>query len=328
MSDDRKAWPRVIKTIGVIGVGDIGRSICRRFAAAGHSAGVTRVAAFDPDAAALARLQDGTVTVCKSVAHLVDMADAVLLCLPNGADVARIARSHEGLLDCVHQGQIIVDHGWSSLDLTRQLATALASRGAAFLDAPIRQTGDADHTIDTGRLAVAIGGGQAAIDAVMAPLGCIASSITRVGQSGAAQVVRQLGDLVAFQTFSALAEALVTARAFGIDEASLFDALASGQGDGADIGRPGLAAFLAVNDAPKEKRLSIDDAGKRLEEALQLATAKKLSLDGAKSTMALLEKARQKGLGDNGLIGLFGVIEPEPAGRRPGEVRERQHARS
>ncbi|MEM7043017.1 MAG: NAD(P)-binding domain-containing protein [Pseudomonadota bacterium] len=325
---DRKDWPRSIKAIGVIGVGGIGRSICHRLAARKYAVGVSKIAAFDPDDAALAGFSDSDVVTCKSGAHLVDMVDLVLLCLPDGADVAKVARSHEGLIDCVHQGQIIIDHGWSSLNLTRQLSTAIASRGAAFLDAPIRRSGDVDHAIAGGRLGLAIGGDPLAIDAVKTPLGSIAHSITPVGQAGAAQVVRQLGDLVAFQTFAALAEALVTARAFGIEEGNLFNALAGGQGDGADIGRPGLAAFLAVNDSPKESRISIDDAGKRLDEAIQLAHAKKLTLDGAKSTMALLEKARERGLGDGGLIGLFGVIEPGADGQRSSDVRQRQHARS
>ena len=93
-------------------------------------------------------LEKPEMVAAKSIAHLVDTSDLVLLCLPGSVDVGKIARSHEGLLDCVRQGQVIIDHSWSSFDLTRQLATAFSARGAAFMDAPIGQSADIDRVIE------------------------------------------------------------------------------------------------------------------------------------------------------------------------------------
>lgn len=322
VTTEEKAWQRPIRAVGVIGLGGFGRTICLRLARECRKVGVRELAGFDLDAAALAGLAGTDVVASKSVAQLVDMVDLILLCLPKAGDVGRIARSHEGLLDCVKKDQIIVDHGWSPLELTRQLATAFTGRGATFLDAPIGRRGNVERTIEAGHLALAIGGDAGAIDATLPLLGCFAGDITRVGPIGTAQVVRQMGDLVALQTFAALAEALVTGHAFGVEGDRLFDALAKENGDSAGLGRHALAAFLGGDEPSSAERTSIIDAGRRLKEAIQLAEGKNLTLEGADSTLALLEKAIEQGLGEQDLSGLFKVMEPDPKnGQRGGRQR-------
>ena len=304
---EQEARQHSIRTVGVVGLGGVGRPISRRFVEEGQKSGISKVVGFDKDPSVLTALEETGVVVAKSIAHLVDMSDLVLLCLPGSVDVGKIARSHEGLLDCVRQGQVIIDHSWSTFDLTRQLATAFNARGAAFMDAPIGKSADIDRVIEAGRLAFAIGGEAAVVDAVSSPLGCFAGDITRVGPAGTAQVVRQMSDLVTLQTFAALGEALTTARAFGVEGDRLFDALAKGNGDG--IGRHGLADLLG-NDATAAKGgASIAEAGRRLKEAIQLAKGKKLSLAGAGGTLSLLEQAMENGMGEKKLSGLFGTME-------------------
>lgn len=322
MTTEEKNWLQPIQAVGVIGLSSFGLAICKKLAREGRKAGLRKLAAFDADTKNLAGLNGTEVVAGKSVADVLDMVDLVLLCLPKAGDVGRIARSHEGLLDCVRKGQIIVDHGWSPLELTRQLATAFTSRGGAFLDAPIGRRGNVDRAIETGRLAFAIGGDAAAIDAALPLLGCFAGDITRVGPIGTAQVVRQMGDLVALQTFAALAEALVTGHAFGVEGDRLFDALAKENGDSAGLGRQALAEFLGGDEPTSAERTSIIDAERRLKEAIQLAAGKNLTLEGADSTLVLLEKAIEKGLGEQDLSGLFRVMEADrKQPRRSGDMR-------
>lgn len=323
-TSDGGAWRQTVKTVGVIGLDGFGRSLCRRFSEQGHQFGFEKVAGFDFDQTVLAGMSAAEIVPCKSVAHLVDMVDLVLLCLPGEGAIGKIARSHEGLLDCVRQGQIIVDHGWSPMDLTQQLATAFAARGAAFLDAPIARSSGVDPMIAAGSLSLAIGGDKAPITAALPMLRGFARDITHVGPVGAAQVVRQMGDLVALQTFAALAEALTTARAFGVEDDRFFEALSNQHGDSDGIGRRRLAAFLGADSAPTADGASIAEAGGRLRAAIELAKGKKLDLAGADSTLTLLKRAIDNGLGEKDLSALFSVMGPEPKRTSRDEVQRRQ----
>lgn len=308
---ENKLRPAPVKSVGIIGLGDVGRAVGRAFVRMGHGAGIDKIAVFDADASVLSSVNDPGIVACKSVAHLSEIADLVLLSLPKAGDVAKIVRSHEGLLDCARQGQIIIDLSWSAPDLMEQIGTAFIKRGIAFLDAPIGRSPDVISAIETGRLALAIGGDQTAIDAASAALRCFVATITPVGPVGAAQVVRQMSDLVAFQTFTALAEARAVATGFGIDGAMLIKALAEGQGGGAGIALRNFQQFLDTGQGSDGAQTTIEGAGRRLKDAVQLAESKRFSLAGASGTLGLLEKAIEKGLGDDGLKGLSSIIEPE-----------------
>ena len=292
---------RSVKAVGIIGLSDTGRAIAKRLVTQAQSAGIERIVVFDSDKTVIGSFGDEGVTRAKSVAHLVDAVDLTVLCLGGDVDVGKMARSHEGLLDCMLQGQIVIDHSWSSLALTRQLETAFAARGAAFLDAPIGQSKDAEQAIARGNLDLTIGGEQAAIDAASRVLGCFADKVTPIGQAGSAQVVRQVSDLVAVQTFMALAESMVTAGAVGVEADRLLEAL-SKRVTNNDLSRGGLAS---IRGGASSGRPTITDAYERLEAAMQLAESKNIHLDGAGGTLGQLREAKEKGLGDKALGSLF-----------------------
>jgi 3-hydroxyisobutyrate dehydrogenase-like beta-hydroxyacid dehydrogenase len=314
---EKEAWKFPVKKVGVLGLGPVGGEMARVFLKLGTGAGLQTVSVFDPDAKVLEAFGADDAVRSKSVSHLIDSVDLLLLCLPKAGDVGKIARSHEGLLDCARQGQIIIDHSWSPPDLMHQLETAFAKRGAAFLDAPIGRSAQASAAIGAGQLALAISGDVRAIEAALPALRCFARMVTPVGSAGSAQVVRQMSDLVAFQTFTALTEAMAAAKTHGIDGAMMIKALAEGHGDGVGVALQSFQRFLEADQASGPAMTTIGDAEQRLTDVVRMAEAKKLALTGADGALALLKKAREKGLGDEGLRGLATVIEPEqPAWRQ------------
>ena len=312
-----ETWKFPIKKVGVLGLGPIGSDVARVLLEKGPSTGLDNVKVFDPEAKLLQNFDPDDVVRSKSVSHLIDSVDLLFLCLPKAGDVGKIARSHEGLLDCARQGQIIIDLSWSQPELMHQLETAFAKRGAALLDAPVGRSVQVVGLLRAGQLAIAISGNGPAIEAALPVLRCFARVITPVGSAGSAQVIRQMSDLVTFQTFTALAEAIAAAKAYGIDGALTIKALAEGHGEAVGVALQSFQRLLEDDQASGPTKTTIGDAEQRLADVVRMAEARKLALTGADGTLALLNKAKEKGLSEEGLRGLATAIEPEqPAWRQ------------
>jgi len=279
-------------SVGFVGVGIMGEPMCRHVMQKRAQAGIGRVIAFDFDDAPLNRLADDGVERAQKLADLATV-DQIHICLPGGPQLDALCRGPDGLLAHVREGQFIVDHGTSPVPLSRDLEQAFAERGATYVDAPITRTRAAAQA---GTLVVLFGGPAEVLERLRPQIACFAEEIAHCGGIGAGQVVKQMNNMVLFQTVVALSEALATARAAGVDGAVLFDALSQGSGD----------SFALRNHAMKairpgvfpERAFATTYALKDLTYAMDLAQAHGLRLDQAAQTRALFEEAIRAGNGD------------------------------
>ncbi|MEZ5741901.1 MAG: NAD(P)-dependent oxidoreductase [Burkholderiaceae bacterium] len=282
-----------IRSVGYIGLGVMGLPMCRHLARKAAQAGLAQVLAHDPQPAALAQLADDGVVACATVRELVEQADAVFFCLPGGPQVASLVEGDGGLLSAAREGQIVLDLGTTPVPLTRRLHAAFAERGVAFLDAPVTRTRQAAQA---GTLSTLVGGDAAVLEQVMPLLRCFSAEVTLCGPIGAGQIFKQMNNMVLFQTVAALSEALVTARAAGVDPALLFEAMSKGSADSFALRNHGVKALLA-DDFPL-RAFPVTYALKDLEYALELAESEGLQLPGARQVRDRFHKAIEAGLGD------------------------------
>ena len=275
-------------TIGFIGLGVMGEPMCRNIATRSGRP----VVAYDQSSAPLARLEGHGVTAAGSAAAVMRAADIVMLCLPGGPQLETVCRGPSGLLAAARKGQIVVDHGTSPVSLTRALAAEFTTLGAAYADAPIARTRAA---AEAGTLSITVGADPATLDAIRPILACYAEEITHCGPVGTGQVVKQMNNMVLFQTVAAISEALAIARAAGVDGAVLFDALSKGSADSFALRNHGMKAVLP--DSFPERAFSTEYALKDLSYALDLATESGLILPGAEVARAYLTQAEEEGFG-------------------------------
>ena len=278
-------------SVGFVGVGVMGEPMCRHMAEKREAAGISEVVAFDFSAEPLARLAASGVRRAASLGALGD-ADQIHICLPGGHELEALCRGDGRLIDHVRPGQIVVDHGTSPVPLTRELAAAFAGRGAIYVDAPITRTRAAAQA---GTLVVLYGGPADILERLRPQISCFAEEIAHCGDIGAGQVVKQMNNMVLFQTVVALAEALATARAAGVDGEVLFNALMQGSGDSFALRNHGMKALLP-GDFP-ERAFATTYALKDLSYAMELASAHGLDLTQAAQTRALMERAIAEGNG-------------------------------
>jgi 3-hydroxyisobutyrate dehydrogenase-like beta-hydroxyacid dehydrogenase len=149
-------------------------------------------------------------------------ADIVFMCLGDDPDVADVFGKIEGTLK---PGQIVVDHTTGSADLARDLAKRCAAAGAAFLDAPV-SGGQAGA--ENGQLTVMVGGDAAAFAKAEPAMRAYSKQVTLIGESGAGQLAKSVNQICIAGIVQGLAEGLHFARANGLDEAKVIEAISKG----------------------------------------------------------------------------------------------------
>jgi 3-hydroxyisobutyrate dehydrogenase-like beta-hydroxyacid dehydrogenase len=274
--------------IGFIGLGVMGEPMCRNIATRSGRP----VVAYDMSSAPLARLEAHGVAAAGSAAAVMRAANIVLLCLPGGPQLEAVCRGPSGLLAAARPRQVVVDHGTSPVSLTRELAAEFAAVGVAYADAPIARTRAA---AEAGTLSITVGASAETLEAIRPILACCAEEITHCGPVGAGQVVKQMNNMVLFQTVVALSEALAIARAAGVDAGVLFDALSKGSADSFALRNHAMKAILP--DSFPERAFSTEYALKDLSYALDLAADSGLALPGAETARDYLTRAIEAGHG-------------------------------
>ncbi len=280
--------------VGFIGLGVMGEPMCRHIVQKKAGGLVREVWGFDLNAEPVARLTERGLKAASSAGEAAERADLVLVSLPGDDQLEALCEGPDGLLNHIRPGQTVVDLGTSSLGLTRALEIKFAARGAAYADAPVARTRAA---AEAGTLAVLVGGEEAVFKTIRPVLACFAEEVIHCGAIGAGQVVKQMNNMVLFQTVTALAEALSIARKSGVVAETLFDAMGKGSANSFALQNHGANALLP--DRFPKQAFSTAYALKDLTYAIELAQEAGVATPGAKATRGLFEQAIEAGYGDD-----------------------------
>src|SRR5262245_63635287 len=127
------AQAKPIETLGFIGLGVMGASMCANLAAKSGRP----VFGFDQRGEPVQRLAQQGVRPCASIAELARAADAVFLSLPSGVEVEEVCCGKEGLLAAKGRTHTIVDMSTSPVKLMGELAARPEPDGLTSIDAPV-----------------------------------------------------------------------------------------------------------------------------------------------------------------------------------------------
>jgi 3-hydroxyisobutyrate dehydrogenase len=209
-------------TIGFVGLGNMGLPMAGRVAQAGFV-----VKGYDVSPEARAALgESSSATVVSAPGDVACDADAVILMLPSSAIVEHVLLA-DGLLDAMRPGSVVIDMSSSQPLSTRALAAEAQSRGVDLVDAPV--SGGVIGARD-GTLTIMFGGTVAAANACASLLSSIGSRVVHVGAVGAGHAVKALNNLLSATSLLATSEAVAIGRTFGVDPATLIDAINGSSG--------------------------------------------------------------------------------------------------
>jgi 3-hydroxyisobutyrate dehydrogenase len=200
-----------MKTVGILGLGNIGRAVAANLGEAGFEV----IAVRRPSAADFPRLVD-------SPAELARTSDIVVAALASEEAMRAAYLGADGLAAGARAGLVVIDMGTFPVTLKRELADALAPKGAAMLDAPVSGT----PPVVRAREAVLFVSGEAdVIERCRPVLDAITAKHRTVGPFGAGMAVKWAANLlVTVQTF-ATAQAMLLGTRSGIDPQVLIDAI-------------------------------------------------------------------------------------------------------
>jgi len=210
--------PPEIKTVGVVGLGNMGAPMAANLVRAGYT-----VLVFDIDVARAERA--ASEIGARAIADLEELgrsAEAVVTMLPTGRDVHQVLLEAQAgaLAAALRPGSVVIDMSSSDPVGTRALGSLLAARSLALVDAPV--SGGVPRARD-GTLAIMIGGEPAVIARVKPVLAALGNRLFEVGTLGCGHAMKALNNFLAATGFAAAAEAMSVGRRFGLDPAIMID---------------------------------------------------------------------------------------------------------
>lgn len=197
------------RVIGFVGLGNMGRPMAVRLAAAGH---VLHLVDARPAVAQEVAAETGGKALA-SVAELGPGVDAVILMLPDGKTVRRVV-IEEGLASRMPRGSLLIDMGSCEPGGTAALGRELASAGIAVVDAPV--SGGVPRA-RTGELTIMAGGEAQAVERARPLLSVMGSRIYATGPLGSGQAMKSLNNFVSAVGLVATCEAVNIGRRFGLE---------------------------------------------------------------------------------------------------------------
>ena len=160
--------------------------------------------------------------VAESPAEVAEGSDVVFTMLPGPPEVEAVFGE---MLEVAGEGTLLIDMSTSSPVLARRLAADARGKGVGVLDAPVS---GGDVGAIEGTLSIMVGGVEADFERARPLFEVMGGTVTRVGGSGAGQVVKACNQIVVALVIEAVSEALVLGEGAGVEPSKVLDVLSGG----------------------------------------------------------------------------------------------------
>ncbi len=171
-------------------------------------------------------------TAAATPAEVALQSDIVVSMVVDEQQVAEILLGEHGAIGGAHPGLLCVDCSTISPAHTRRIGTALSERDVRMLDAPV--TGSSPRAQD-GSLTIMAGGAAADFARAKPVLEAMGELIVHVGELGQGEMLKLINNALGAANAAALAEALLLARATGLDLDAFVQVTSAGSGASAQM---------------------------------------------------------------------------------------------
>ena len=210
--------------IGFVGLGNVGAKLAGNLL---HS-GIAPLHVHDLDAGAVAPLVEAGAMAAETPAALARACDIVITCLPSPAACAAVVEGPEGLLEAMGPGKTWIEMSTTDAGEIARLAARVQQTGAEAAECPVS---GGCHRAATGNIAILAGCPRDTFERILPVLTVLGREVLHVGEIGTASVLKVMTNFLATANLVSLCEALVTAKAAGLDLATTYEAIRVSSGN-------------------------------------------------------------------------------------------------
>ncbi len=207
-------------TIGLIGLGIMGRPMARNLLKAGYQLVVHNRSRGPVD-----ELAGEGAAAAGSAREVAERAEVTITMLPDSPDVEAVLTGPDGVFAGAREGRIVIDMSTISPTVTQRLVEQGRERGLRMLDAPVS---GGDKGAIAGTLSIMVGGDAAVFEECRPIFEAMGKTIVHVGPNGAGQTVKACNQIVVALAYEAISEALVLGARAGVDPAKIIQVLNGG----------------------------------------------------------------------------------------------------
>lgn len=290
-------------TVAFLGLGAMGAPMARNLIKAGFSLRVwnrspQRARAFE---------QSGAV-VCASIAEAVRGASFVVSIVADDEATRAVMLDAQGVVASASPGTVVIDSSTNTPALARSLAQAATARGLAYLDAPV--SGSVPQAT-SGELVFMVGGDASALATAGPLLAAMGRQAILIGPSGHGATIKLINNMLSAVMNTALAEAVMLARAAGLDPEPVTQLLNEGPA-GSRLTRTKLPKVFGRDFSP-QFQLALMEKDMRYFIALAQELDRPVPL--ASLARSQLQAARIAGLGELDVSAVYYQV----SGERPAQ---------
>lgn len=291
-----KGFLEDIMTIGWIGTGIMGLSMCSHLMDGGYEAVV-----YNRTAAKAQALVDKGAKLAASPREVASACDVVFTMVGYPSDVEEVYFGENGIFKGIRKGSIVVDMTTTKPSLAERIYAKAQEIGCEALDAPVS---GGDSGARNACLSIMVGGDQSTLDKVMPMLKLMGTSIILEGAAGAGQHTKMANQIQITGTMIGMSEALLYAKKAGLDLKTMVDTISKGAAGCHALNN--LAPRVIKGDYNPGFIINhfIKDMGIALEEAKRMG----IELKGVELVESLYRKLQEAGGGAEGTQALVKAL--------------------
>ncbi|MEN9849404.1 MAG: hypothetical protein RL368_2144 [Pseudomonadota bacterium] len=206
--------------IGFIGLGIMGKPMALNLHRAGYALNVhaRRAEMMQP-------LVEVGAIACDSPRAVAERSEIIFTIVSDTPDVEQVILGENGVIHGAKAGSLVIDMSSISALTTRNIAQSLAAKNVEMLDAPVS---GGDKGAIAGTLSIMVGGKVEQFQRALPLFEAMGKNIVHIGDNGAGQIAKTCNQVLITQTIVAVGEALLLAKAAGVDPANVRQALLGG----------------------------------------------------------------------------------------------------